>query len=113
MRAAPQREGARAVRGTSILEVADVAVEIRRRDRAGLWPVRGVSFSLEPGERLGLVGESGSGKSLTAHAIMGLLPSGIEVRAGRITLGDRDLTRASETELARVRGGEIAMIYQN
>jgi oligopeptide/dipeptide ABC transporter ATP-binding protein len=113
MTVVPQREGSREVASTSALEVTDLAVEIRRRDGASLWPVRGVSFSLEPGERLGLVGESGSGKSLTAHAIIGLLPAGIGIGRGCITLGDRELTRASESELAMVRGGEIAMIYQN
>ena len=94
------------------LEVRDLTVEIE--SGAGIFtPVRGVSFDIRDGDRLGIVGESGSGKSLTALAVMGLLPSGIRIGGGAIRLFGRDLVSANERELASVRGNEIAMIYQN
>ena len=71
----------------------------------------GVSLRLAPGEILGLVGESGSGKSMTALAIMRLLPPGARM-AGRVTLEGRDLTALSEREMCGVRGREIGMIFQ-
>jgi ABC-type glutathione transport system ATPase component len=73
--------------------------------------VRGVSFDIGAGERVGLIGESGSGKSLTALSIMGLLPE--ELRAsGSIRLGDRELLEMSEKDLSRLRGDELAMVFQ-
>jgi len=76
--------------------------------------VEGVSFSLDEGETLGLVGESGSGKSVTNLGIMGLVPSppGV-VEAGHILLDGRDLVQMSEAQLRRVRGNEVAMIFQD
>ena len=76
--------------------------------------VDGVSFSLAPAEALGLVGESGCGKSVTALSIMRLVPSppGRTI-GGQVLFGGRDLLRLSEPELRRVRGGEIAMIFQD
>src|SRR5690242_16786769 len=91
---------------TAALAVRDLRVELD-----GLRIVDGVSFALQPGERVGLIGESGSGKSLTALAIMGLLPD--ELRAGgEVLLGDRELLRLPERELARLRGERIAMVFQ-
>jgi peptide/nickel transport system ATP-binding protein len=73
--------------------------------------VRNVSFEIGAGERVGLIGESGSGKSLTALAIMGLLPE--ELRAsGSIRLDDRELLGMSEKDLSRLRGDELAMVFQ-
>ncbi|MGW3960362.1 ABC transporter ATP-binding protein [Amycolatopsis sp. NPDC005003] len=73
--------------------------------------VRDVSFEIGAGERVGLIGESGSGKSLTALAIMGLLPE--ELRAsGSVRLGDRELLGMSEKDLSRLRGDELAMVFQ-
>jgi len=73
--------------------------------------VRDVSFEIGAGERVGLIGESGSGKSLTALSIMGLLPE--ELRAsGSIRLGDRELLGMSEKDLSRLRGDELAMVFQ-
>jgi len=71
----------------------------------------GVSFGLARGDSVGLVGESGSGKSMTALAIMGLLPQGAVV-AGRIMFDGRDLLAAGETELCQVRGRRIGMVFQ-
>lgn len=75
--------------------------------------VRGVSFDLQPGERLGLVGESGSGKSLTALALMRMLAPSLRIRSGEILLNGRDLMKLSARQMCSVRGSEIAMIYQN
>ena len=74
--------------------------------------VTGLSFDLGVGETLAIAGESGSGKSLTALAIMGLLPGAIRVTGGAICLGDIDLTQAPEDQLRLVRGDQIAMIFQ-
>jgi peptide/nickel transport system ATP-binding protein len=73
--------------------------------------VRGVSFALDSGQSLGLVGESGSGKTMTALALMGLLPDVAKV-SGEIRFEGRDLARASEAEMQRVRGDRISMVFQ-
>ncbi|TWH21764.1 ABC-type dipeptide/oligopeptide/nickel transport system ATPase component [Prauserella rugosa] len=70
-----------------------------------------VSFTLAPGERVGLIGASGSGKSLTASAIMGLLPEGLTA-SGSVRFGDRELVGASERTLSRLRGKELGMVFQ-
>jgi peptide/nickel transport system ATP-binding protein len=73
--------------------------------------VDGVSFALAAGERVGLIGESGSGKSLTALAVMGLLPEELGA-TGRVTFDGRDLMRLSDRELGALRGDRIAMVFQ-
>lgn len=73
--------------------------------------VRGVSFSLEPGQRLGLIGESGSGKSVTALAVMGLLPENAQV-SGSIVFKDRQVVGASDKVLSDLRGDEMTMVFQ-
>jgi peptide/nickel transport system ATP-binding protein len=95
-----------------VLDVRDLAVEFPGRGTP-IRPVRGVSFAIERGRRLGLVGESGSGKSLTALALMRLLPRQARIAAGSVRLGDRDLTRLPEREMAQLRGDRIAMVYQD
>jgi oligopeptide/dipeptide ABC transporter ATP-binding protein len=100
--------------GTSVvLDVRDLEVEISIPHRAPIRPVRGVSFSVAAGQRVGIVGESGSGKSLTALSLMRLLPHRARVAAGEIRLGDRDLAAAPEREMARIRGGRISIVYQD
>jgi peptide/nickel transport system ATP-binding protein len=74
--------------------------------------VDGVSFSVQPGETLCLVGESGCGKSVTALAVMGLVPRPPATVTGRIALDGRDLLNASQTQLADLRGDRLAMIFQ-
>lgn len=74
-------------------------------------PVKGVSFSLKRGERVGLVGESGSGKSLTALSIMRLV-EGAAI-GGRVELGEVDLLSISARAMGQVRGKRIAMVYQD
>jgi oligopeptide transport system ATP-binding protein len=76
--------------------------------------VDGVSFKVKAGERRGVVGESGCGKSVTAMSIMRLIePPAGEIVTGTITFGGRDLLHLTEAEMQRVRGGEIAMIFQD
>ena len=70
-----------------------------------------VSFSIAPGEVFGLVGESGSGKSMTALAMMGLLPSG-GIATGQISLEGEDLLHLSETQMCDLRGRQLGMIFQ-
>jgi microcin C transport system ATP-binding protein len=95
-----------------LLEVRDLAVSFAV-DGGEAAAVRGVSFSLDRGETLGLVGESGSGKSVTALSIMQLLPyPKARHPAGRIRFQERELLGAPEPELERVRGDRIAMIFQ-
>ncbi|KQV83871.1 ABC transporter ATP-binding protein [Rhizobium sp. Root1220] len=89
-----------------LLEVSDFSVGFGSAE-----PVKGVSFSTNPGEMLAIVGESGSGKSLTALGLMGLLPR--HARAGgQIRFDGRDLVGLQERELRRIRGRDIAMIFQ-
>src|SRR5271154_7075458 len=94
-----------------ILAVRGLSVDARTPE--GLRPVlEDVSFTLHPGETLCLAGESGSGKSLTALSIMRLLSLSLKPRSGSIRLAERELTTLSERAMRRVRGGEIAMIFQ-
>ncbi|MBI3513564.1 MAG: ABC transporter ATP-binding protein, partial [Proteobacteria bacterium] len=70
-----------------------------------------LGFTLDPGETLGIVGDSGCGKSMTALALMGLLPEAAQA-AGRIRFEDRDLLALPEAELCRLRGHRLAMVFQ-
>jgi oligopeptide/dipeptide ABC transporter ATP-binding protein len=94
-----------------LLEVRNLSV--RFRDRRGLArAIEDVSFTVRRGEALGIVGESGSGKSVTATAIMGLLPSNAEV-SGEILFDGVDLLRLRNSERARYRGRRISMVLQD
>ena len=101
---------------TALLEVRDLQVAFqRRRDAEPVMPVADVSFDIRAGERVGLVGESGSGKSLTALAVMGLIPriGGELGPRTSISLGGENLLAKSEREMRWIRGGQIAMIFQD
>lgn len=74
--------------------------------------VSNMSFCLDAGDSLGIVGESGSGKSMTALALMGLLPHHGEIRGGSIKFKGVELLSMSEPDLRRIRGNEISMIFQ-
>jgi len=91
----------------ALLELADVTVTIDR----GPEILRDVTLRLQAGERLGLVGESGCGKSMTALAIMGLLPDAARV-GGEIRLAGQPLPVADDNAMAAIRGRRIAMIFQ-
>lgn len=98
---------------SAVLELADVSVHFGMGPEGGAVPaVRSVSLALEPGEIFGLVGESGSGKSTVANAVMGLLPANARV-SGSIRVGGREMTGLGEDELRRIRGDEVAMIFQD
>ena len=73
--------------------------------------VRGVGFALERGETVGIVGESGCGKTMTALALMGLLPDGARVE-GEVRFDGADLLAGSEDDWCRIRGNRIAMVFQ-
>ncbi|MER5866836.1 ABC transporter ATP-binding protein [Kitasatospora sp. NPDC002040] len=92
---------------TPLLEVSDLAVDF------GSQPaVRGVDLALRRGETLGIVGESGSGKSVTALAVLGLLPGTAKVR-GSVKLEGRELVGLPGKDLAGLRGRKVAMVFQD
>ena len=76
------------------------------------YAIKDISFNLHPNEILCIVGESGSGKSISANAIMGLLPTYLKPEAGRIQFRDQDLLQQSESTLLGLRGKDIGMIFQ-
>ncbi|EON14587.1 ABC transporter ATP-binding protein [Pandoraea sp. SD6-2] len=97
---------------TTLLDVEHLTLDLPpNADRP--QALRDVSFSLARGEILCMVGESGSGKSMTASALLGLLPSGVQVSAGRIAWeGEGNLLTLAEAERRRWRGARIGMIFQ-
>ncbi|WP_333827984.1 ABC transporter ATP-binding protein [Pararhodobacter sp.] len=95
----------------ALLTISDLVLALPEgADRA--HAVDGISFTVAPNQVVCLVGESGSGKSLTASAILGLLPPKIRARSGSVTFDGRDILKLSAAELRRLRGGDIAMIFQ-
>ena len=93
-----------------LLEVRDLRVGLDTA-RGPADALRGVSFTLQRGETLGLIGESGCGKSLTALALMGLLPQGARL-SGSVVLAGQELVGMDDTALSRLRGNRIAMVFQ-
>ncbi|MCP4809457.1 MAG: ABC transporter ATP-binding protein [Proteobacteria bacterium] len=95
-----------------ILELKDLRTHFRMEDGIAK-AVDGVNYEIFPGETLSVVGESGSGKSVTALSVMGLIPCppGIEA-GGEILFEGNDLRKATEAERRAIRGGQIAMIFQ-
>jgi oligopeptide/dipeptide ABC transporter ATP-binding protein len=96
----------------ALLEVEGLDVVYHTRERP-LQALSDVSLTVRPGEIVGVVGESGCGKSTLAATLLGLLPPNGEVRGGRILFGGRDLRGLREEELRRLRGSDIAMIFQD
>ena len=94
-----------------LLEVRDLTVTLH--DATPVRPVQGIDLQLHPGETLCLVGESGCGKSLTALALMGLLPPSMTRQANTMRLAGEDLLTASPSRLEALRGDRIAMIFQD
>ncbi|GAA1003026.1 peptide ABC transporter permease [Acrocarpospora pleiomorpha] len=113
---APTRRGVKRSLSASREQGGDAVLNVERLTVSfdGREAVRDISFSLRPGETLGIVGESGSGKSATASALLGLLPSPpARVAAAKAQLDGIDLMRASEREIRDLRGGRLAYIAQN
>ena len=98
-------------RAGPVLEVKDLTVQFPTDDGI-VHAVRGVSFELHPRQVLGIVGESGSGKSVTSLAIMGLLPRSARIR-GEVNFRGQNLVKLSDKEQTKVRGKQIAMIFQD
>jgi peptide/nickel transport system ATP-binding protein len=97
---------------TPILEITNLRTYIRQRN-ALVRAVDGVSLTVEQGETLGLVGESGCGKSMTAMSIMKLLPNGGYIAGGSIRLAGEDLVPLDDDDMRKLRGNEVAMIFQD
>ncbi len=95
-----------------VLDVRDLVVDFAAED-GPLRAVDGVSFAIGRGEIVGLVGESGAGKTLTAEAILGLVRSPPGRVSGEVRFRGQDLLSLDEPALARIRGKDIAMIFQN
>jgi oligopeptide transport system ATP-binding protein len=95
-----------------LLTVEDLRVQFWT-SRGTVHAVNGITFDVAPGDTLGIVGESGCGKSVTSLAILGILPRAGKVAGGTAMFGDRDLFRLSDRELRRIRGRDIAMIFQD
>ncbi len=118
--ASPPRQGGEArydpagdmTDSTGLLEVRDLAVHFHSAEGT-FKAVDGVSLTIRKGETLGIVGESGCGKSVTALAVMGLIPRPPgEIAAGQILFEGEDLARKSASELRQIRGNRISMIFQ-
>jgi peptide/nickel transport system permease protein len=101
-----------APKSKSVLDVQNLTVEIAT-PLGAIRPVEDVSLAVDAGETMAIVGESGSGKSLTATAVMGLLPPAARVATGSARFADKDLLVLSEPELRRLRGGALAMVFQD
>ena len=92
---------------TTLLHAQDLRITLP----GPVTPVRGIDLSLAAGDTLGIIGESGSGKSLTALALMGLLPEGARLQ-GQLHIDGQEMTQASDAAWRRLRGKRIAMVFQ-
>ncbi|WP_327068789.1 ABC transporter ATP-binding protein [Kitasatospora sp. NBC_01250] len=110
---AQPRESTADTEESPLLEVRDLHVEFRTRDGVAT-AVNGVNYSVRAGETLAVLGESGSGKSVTAQAVMGILdsPPGF-VTGGQIVFKGRDLLTLGTEERRKIRGSQMAMIFQD
>lgn len=92
-----------------MLKVVDLCVQIQG---SGQRVVDQISFTIAKGQTFALVGESGSGKSMTALAMLRLLPEAAQIEGGQVLLGQTDLFSLTESQMRGIRGGKIAMIFQ-
>ncbi len=98
---------------TALVSIQDLTVQFRT-DRGWITAIEDVSFDIAEGDCLGMVGESGSGKSVTALAMLRLHAKGSSrIASGRIVHAGQDLLQADEAELRRIRGRDIAMVFQD
>ncbi len=98
--------------GTRALEVTNLSTHIKLT-RSTVQAVGNVDLAIDVGETLGLVGESGCGKSMLGLSILGLLPKGGSILNGSVALGGRELVGLPDAELRKLRGNEVAMIFQD
>ena len=96
---------------TSLLEIQNLSIDFGTK-KSKVSAVSNISFDIDQNEIVGIVGESGSGKSVTSMAVMGLLPKRHAHVTGAILFNDDDLRTKSEKELQKIRGNQIAMIFQ-
>jgi len=97
----------------ALLDVHDLHVVFTRKGRRDVRAVDGVSFSVEPGQTVGLVGESGCGKSVTSLAVMGLLSKRGNWVSGSVLFDGEELLRKSPDQLRDMRGRDMAMVFQD
>ena len=96
----------------TILEIKDLCVQFKTAEGV-VQAVNHLNYSLHKGEKLGIVGESGSGKSVSSLGVMRLIPNPPgEITGGQILYKGKDLVQASESEMQKIRGNEISMIFQ-
>jgi oligopeptide/dipeptide ABC transporter ATP-binding protein len=112
VRVAPAAETPLRVGHAHLLEISGLVVAARDGGRA-VPLLRGIELVVPAGSRVGLVGESGSGKSMTAAAVLRLLPPGVDVAAGAMKFDGRDLLTLGERDMRAVRGADISIVYQN
>ncbi|MFD8494434.1 ABC transporter ATP-binding protein [Amycolatopsis sp. NPDC059657] len=94
----------------AVLSISDLTISFPTEDGV-VDAVKGIGFDVKPGEIVAVVGESGSGKSVTSMSVLGLLPKTSRINGSR-KLGEQDLSNLKEKEIRKVRGNEIAMIFQ-
>lgn len=95
-----------------MLEVEDLKVSVRRSRKTYVPILDGISFSIAPGETLGVVGESGCGKSLTALSLMKLLPTNMKM-TGSIRFDGKEISAYSKDKMRSIRGNQVSMIFQD
>ncbi len=112
--AVPATEGpASAVRGDDVLRVEGLQVMVGSGDGDEMPVITDLTLGIARGETLGLVGESGSGKTLTGLAILGLMGGGVRTTHGSITLNGTELRSPPAGQIEKVRGNEVAMVFQD
>jgi peptide/nickel transport system ATP-binding protein len=94
----------------SVLSISDLSVSFQTEDGV-VNAVKGIGFDVKPGEIVAVVGESGSGKSVTSMSVLGLLPKTSRI-AGELRLGERNLADLKEKDMQKIRGNQVAMIFQ-
>ena len=110
---AEEAQSSQALSADDVLNVRNLQTVFETQDGT-VHAVNNISFSLKPGELLGVVGESGSGKSVSMMSLLKLLPMPpAKILSGEVHFGGRDLLQASEDELRKLRGGDIGFIFQD